>query len=676
MPEPIPTFDRDLQRQHVVGLADADAVAAFFAHLGYPGVERIAQVPENLGISAESTLRPIRRIELIADLPGEFQVYLFEVKSVTVSHRKALVRAFRDLAGKFLLVVTADFERLDFVLVDTPRGEAAEEDSPFGRKATKVLPRVHTVDRRRPDVVNLRVLRRFTWTEEDGYSQHEKLRSAFDLATWSEPEFNNRALFSDHYLKSRLPGLIEDWREGPKSAYQALSRLFRMARSRTGQSDLDSLRRELLDPALAVLGFRAGAPVEKDRTLGRPLFGPDTEEGESTPPLAWCLDVPWGRSLDAKDPVRDPQEPELNPSVRVVDLLDRDDVGVPWIILTNGQIWRLYGRQAHSRATNYYEIDAEEVVSATSGTSAAPQEPFRYFWFLFRRQAFEPQPRVREGREVHEPLLTHVWVESGEYAKRLGNRLKDKVFDEVFEILARGFLDSRTSEQDPSQSELDEAFEGTLIFLYRLLFLLYAEARDLLPVREIRGYHPVSLTRLRREVAKTAGPALSHSKNKLEEAYANRGSYAFYERLLHLYRIVDKGDPAVNVPKYNGGLFVTDPHEEDSRSEARAARFLRNHLLADRPTAAAKPPRSAFSRRVRSTSKTSSANAAQLARTTPRTSWSSTSSARPSSRSFTTNWKLCVRACARLRTGGGSARSRPGTPPRGNALTSTTTVLP
>lgn len=575
-------FDRDLQKKHLLDLTSADAVAQFFAYLGYPVDERISQDPANLDIVAESTLRPIESIELLASFASEFQVYLFEVKSVTVSHRKALVRAFRNRAGNFLLVVTSNYDRIDFVLVESYEAPGAgDEPSPFRTTQRRVRPRAHTVDRRKPKAVDLRVLRRFTWTEDDGYAQHDKLRAAFDLSTWSEDEFNNRALFSDHYLKTRLR-LLDDWKEGPHDVYRELNRLFRNARSRFGQADLDQLRDELLDPVLETLGFTPGPAPGQDGPLGRPLFA---SAGES--PLTWCLDFPWGRSLDAKDPHRDPDTGDVNPGVEVVDLLEREDVGQAWVILTNGQIWRLYSRQAHSRATNYYEIDAEEVVSATSEQAAAPQEPFRYFWLLFRRQAFAPREFLHEGKRRYEPLLTRLWIESNEYAKKLGDRLKDKIFDEVFETLARGFLASRSTDEPPTQDELDVAFEGTLTFLYRLLFLLYAEARDLLPVREVRGYYKKSLSRLKKEVARHADAALSQVDEKLAGAYSESGTPALYSYLLELFEIIDKGAAAVNVPEYNGGLFLTSPHEEDRRPEARAAGFLRSHSVADLPLAQA-----------------------------------------------------------------------------------------
>ena len=43
-------------------------------------------------------------------------------------------------------------------------------------------------------------------------------------------------------------------------------------------------------------------------------------------------------------------------------------------------------------------------------------------------------------------------------------------------------------ETDFSEEKLAAVFQGTLTLLYRLLFLLYAESRDLLPIHA-REYH-------------------------------------------------------------------------------------------------------------------------------------------------------------------------------------------
>ena len=60
-------LDREVSRHEVQALGSADALTGFFAYLGYNTDARIQQSPANLGITAEGTIRPIKRVELIAD---------------------------------------------------------------------------------------------------------------------------------------------------------------------------------------------------------------------------------------------------------------------------------------------------------------------------------------------------------------------------------------------------------------------------------------------------------------------------------------------------------------------------------------------------------------------------------------------------------------------------------
>ena len=113
--------DRPLSHEEVQRLTSREAIVAFFAALGYDTEKRIEQTPANLGITAESTTRDIRRIELVASQPprGMLQVYLFEVRSVTVALTRALCRNLvRKRTNNFLLVLTSDYERIDFVLAE------------------------------------------------------------------------------------------------------------------------------------------------------------------------------------------------------------------------------------------------------------------------------------------------------------------------------------------------------------------------------------------------------------------------------------------------------------------------------------------------------------------------------------------------------------------------------
>ncbi len=98
-------FDVTITAREVQELSNADAVTAFFARLGWHTDIRIEQFPGNLGITAEGTVKPIKKIELIADQDGALQVYVFALTSVTIANTRAIVRAFRERAGNYLLVL-------------------------------------------------------------------------------------------------------------------------------------------------------------------------------------------------------------------------------------------------------------------------------------------------------------------------------------------------------------------------------------------------------------------------------------------------------------------------------------------------------------------------------------------------------------------------------------------
>ena len=236
-----------------------------------------------------------------------------------------------------------------------------------------------------------------------------------------------------------------------------------------------------------------------------------SDQPNSDKPLALCLSYTWGRNLDGKDEQRDSQTPEENPGAVVVSLLDLGEAD--WAIVTNGKIWRLYSAKAHSRSTNYYEIDLEETLAQSPVNR---EYAFRYYWLFFRAAAFIPSEKAVDGEKRQMCFLDSLVSESERYARELGERLKERIFFEIFPHFARGFIIyARRAGQLPANLESLEAgerdrllepfFSATLTFLYRLLFLLYAESRDLLPVREVRGYYEKSLEKLKKQVAEKAG---------------------------------------------------------------------------------------------------------------------------------------------------------------------------
>ena len=586
------TDDRNVAVSDVQTLATRDDVAAFFAALGYGTDTRQPQSVSAMGITAGSLSRQIRHIERIAvhdDGAEPLDSYLVELTSVTVAATQGLARALRNRAGNYLLVLTDDYERLDFVLLQ--RSLPGTPASPMAARQVSVRPRILTLNRRNPSQVQLRVLRRFTYTELDSDAQYDKLLSAYAMAEWSEPLFNNRALFSDYYLNERLPELPE-WRERPEEAYHRLRELLPQLRQLTSNMGDGASTRPSVESALEALDFnavRAGGGDQPDYRL----YAPDNPEK----PVAVCLAYSWNRYLDGRDETRDVQTPDENPGARVVTVLEAGEA--PWAIVTNGKLWRLYSARTHSRSTNYYEIDLEETLAM-----ADPNEAFRYFWLFFRRTAFVTKAVHRDGQTRELSFLDRLLDESESYAKALGERLKDRVFEQVFPHFAAGFIahlkgqvglagprqtsllpvsEQLALKQEPDEEFRRQVFNGTLTLLYRLLFLLYAESRDLLPVKEVRGYWERSLTKLKEDIAEKAGPIGDAAPDQLSKAYrASADSTELYDRLLDLFSVIDLGSRDLNVPLYNGGLFITKPDSADRAQEAETARFLASHKMPDR----------------------------------------------------------------------------------------------
>ena len=87
--------------------------------------------------------------------------------------------------------------------------------------------------------------------------------------------------------------------------------------------------------------------------------------------------------------------------------------------------------------------------------------------------------------------------------------------------------------------------EAALILLYRLLFILYAEDRDLLPVRNT-SYDDYAL---REKVRGDVG------QRKDRDDVFSASAARYWSAIDDLCRAIDQGDASIGLPPYNGGLF-------------------------------------------------------------------------------------------------------------------------
>lgn len=225
MPAPHAT-DLPLAPPDIAALASVDAVAAFLARLGYDTQNRKQLTAEAIGLAGESA-GAVKHIELLAeDVEGFFRVAFVHQRSLTAKSRNDLARVLGRANTDHLLILTADFSTIEFVLLDKRR---REQRGPAGVVRVQVVPLVFAVDRKSVSSKELRTLRRLTWTSRDGLEQFDKLRSVFEAAAFSEDYFCNRALFADHYLLTRLH---EDpaWSDNPTQPFQQVRQLLADAR--------------------------------------------------------------------------------------------------------------------------------------------------------------------------------------------------------------------------------------------------------------------------------------------------------------------------------------------------------------------------------------------------------------------------------------------------------------
>ena len=266
----------------------------------------------------------------------------------------------------------------------------------------------------------------------------------------------------------------------------------------------------------------------------------------------------WLRPLDRGDG-QDAFDPDA-PSSQMLRYLSRVDVAsdraIKWGVLTNGAVWRLYWQDARSRSEEFFEIDLAAALGVKGVQQdiddIAPAHALRLFHLFFSRSAFLPQSWDDTGRSFHAYALNEARLYEEKVSQDLGARVFEEIFPQLADALARGDLHARTHEVGYGQFKrpqftrdyLDEVREAALVLLYRLLFLFYAEDRNLLPVRDDR-YAPYSVRRLREEV-----------RDKVEAGTRFSKTMRFlWLKLQGTFVLIDRGDDSVGMPAYNGGLF-------------------------------------------------------------------------------------------------------------------------
>src|SRR2546421_129833 len=288
----------EVTSKDILDLSSSDAFTLFFTKLGYNTklASSDSDATKNQLHHDTDLLGKIRVCRQLVEYTDEtfshFYVYLYVLSTVNKTITRSIFRDLCKRQGDFLVVLTNEcYETIDIMYIDRSTsllaiGHVVQPgltdllvDAP-STKVGKAEARIITIDRRHPGKVALRVLNRFHWrprhslhTDDETLQKRsiaahcETLQSAYLIAEWSQEYFNNRALFSDHYLINTLPNQqAGQWKATTGSgkeatqftkSYANLRKLYDDAHDTFSQQPYEELRQKLISPVLETLDFVA-----------------------------------------------------------------------------------------------------------------------------------------------------------------------------------------------------------------------------------------------------------------------------------------------------------------------------------------------------------------------------------------------------------------------------------
>ncbi len=324
-------------------------------------------------------------------------------------------------------------------------------------------------------------------------------RRAIDLLERAQgsgdvPGFRNRGLVSTHYVTQVIRREARpEWTEGAVRGESALG--------------------EAGETLIRALGYRIETTRPKEYRV---------QDEDAAVALAHVYEE--GVSLDRVGPG------QAAPPAALA-LKRARELGLQHAILVAGSLLRIYslaGEEAldeGAASAAYVEFDTRLLPATWApllGALAAPD-------------ALRPNGRLERIR-----------AGSGRYAVGLRERFTERLYGEVVDRLVRGIDTAARDRIDPRPNE-DELYRATLVLLFRLLFLLYAEDRDLLPMGNAEYAHH-SITRL----------VITSAERQLAGNAFDPTATSLWAELRQLFIAIARGNADWGVPPYDGGLFAED----------------------------------------------------------------------------------------------------------------------
>ncbi|UYP44195.1 hypothetical protein NEF87_000480 [Candidatus Lokiarchaeum ossiferum] len=202
---------------------------------------------------------------------------------------------------------------------------------------------------------------------------------------------------------------------------------------------------------------------------------------------------------------------------------------VKWLILSNGTQLRLLSTYYYSYSKGYVEFNLQDIFGGDL-------QEFKVMFNMIHPSRFV-------GIESEKKLLIEDFqAESKEEGVKVGDNLRDNVHNAI-EMLGNKLIqqnDELYKQTKQEKIDLQKYYAELLRIIYRIIFILYAEQRNMLPGSGTLYFKNFSLSSFRMMAEK---PIKNDSQSDL------------WQKLFLTFQLVKNGNKKMGVPCFNGSLF-------------------------------------------------------------------------------------------------------------------------
>lgn len=197
--------------------------------------------------------------------------------------------------------------------------------------------------------------------------------------------------------------------------------------------------------------------------------------------------------------------------------------------LTNGRIWRFYDNSKLSSQKVFYEINLESIMESNNTRG------FNYFYHIFHANNFT-KPNTESKNTITDILNKNnqakINIEDDLQSLIYGINGKDSLFEKIGSCIYA---------KNPNV-KLEDIYQSSLYFIFRLLFIAYFEDKfDAILLKHSSFKKHISLYALLEK--------LKSQQDDLAQSYVG------IDELERIFRIYNEGNPNLDMPIFNGGLF-------------------------------------------------------------------------------------------------------------------------